>query len=102
MTFLGRILAAGLQINNRALAQAEEELNLAIFQTAYDPKRVQAQIVQARRVALAHETARRRDAQLLAKVASYSVQDHDEEEAFPLPARPTKIPGVSSPWQKKE
>lgn len=97
--FLGRILAMVFGVDSVQMSRAEELLELAIFQTAYDPREVRKQMEIARTVAQQEREERLRDARLLAKVASYSEEDEDEGDAFRVVLNKTRLDGVENPWK---
>lgn len=99
--YLGRTLAlvlGGEMTNVPQMTRAEELLELAIFQTAYDPREVRRQMEIARDVAMAEREERLRDARLLAKVASYGEPDENEADAFRAVLSKTRLAGVEDPW----
>ena len=59
----------------------EEELSLAIFQTAFDPNAVEERLESVRRAANERREELLRDARLLARVASYSETSEDQVQA---------------------
>lgn len=97
--YLGRILAAAFGVTGPSVARAEELLELAIFQTAYDPQEIRHQMEVARDHARQEREERLRDARLLAKVASYSAPDENDEGAFRAALTKTRFGGVEDPWK---
>lgn len=89
----------GADVDVPRMARAEELLELAIFQTAYDPREIRKQMEIARAVALAEREARLRDARLLAKVASYDEPDENDGDAFRAVLSKTRLSGVEDPWK---
>ena len=81
------------------MARAEELLELAIFQTAYDPRAIRRQMEIARSIALEEREERLRDARLLAKVASYDEPDENEGDAFRVVLSKTRLSGLEDPWK---
>ena len=83
-----------------------EALELAIFQTAWDPREIQQQMSQLQSTLQRERDARLADARLMAKVDSYTVYDEDEEdqkdaEVFEsLVGREKRFKGASSPWER--
>jgi hypothetical protein len=98
--YLGRVLATIFGATGAQMARMEEMLELAIFQTAYDPQAIRHQMEVAREVARREREERMRDARLLAKVASYSEQDEDKSEAFRSALGKKRVSGVEDPWKK--
>jgi hypothetical protein len=99
--YLGRTMAflfGGEMTNVPQMARAEELLELAIFQTAYDPREIRKQMEIANAVAMAEREERLRDARLLAKVASYDEPDENEADAFRAVLSKTRLSGVEDPW----
>jgi len=83
------------------LRQAEEVLELAIFQTAFDPEEIRRQMERAKAVAKKEQDERLRDARLLAKVASYSASEaKDEADAFKVALNKTRLSGLEDPWKR--
>lgn len=81
--FLGTIMAGIFGINQQVFTKARELLELAIFQTAYDPQAIRAHMQQAKDMAQREEQRRLRDARLLARTARYSEDETvDANEKF--------------------
>lgn len=83
--YLGRmlILLMGSDTTNvPQIARAEELLELAIFQTAYDPREIRRQMEIVNTTMREEREKRLRDARLLAKVASYDQENEDETRVF--------------------
>jgi hypothetical protein len=83
--YLGRVLMSlfgNETTNTQQIARAEELLELAIFQTAYDPREIRKQMEIVNAAAQAEREKRLRDARLLAKVASYDASNDDSTDAF--------------------
>jgi len=98
--FLGRIIAMALGVEPRALARAEETLELAIFQTAYDPRAIAKQMRRAQEVAFAERAERIRDARMLENVSRLSEADEASSvDAFKVDLKRTKLNGVEDPWK---
>ncbi len=100
--YLGRtlMLLLGSDVKHvPQLARAEELLELAIFQTAYDLTSIRQQMETARNAAMAARNERLRDAELLAKVASYGEPDETEADAFKVVLSKTRLHGVENPWE---
>jgi hypothetical protein len=98
--FLGRLLAVAFGVDPKILARAEETLELAIFQTAYDPRAIRKQMEQAREVARGERTERLRDARMLENVSRFSEYDDTSSvDAFKVDLRRTKLTGVEDPWK---
>lgn len=99
--YLGRTftLLFGSEMSDTSqMARAEELLELAIFQTAYDPREVRRQMERAQALASAKREERLRDARLLAKVASYSESEENDADAFKVALSKTRFDGVKDPW----
>jgi hypothetical protein len=58
----------------------EEELSLAIFQTAFDPAAVEGRLEDVRQAAHERREKLLRDARMLERVASYSETGEDQEQ----------------------
>lgn len=84
-------------MDTQLLARAEETLELAVFQTAYDPTQIKENMERVQRALHVAREARLRDARLMARVASYTEPDDDDVE-FPTGNRPVKFQGVTKPW----
>lgn len=83
--YLGRmlILLMGSDTANvPQIARAEELLELAIFQTAYDPREIRKQMEIVNTTMREEREKRLKDARLLAKVASYDQADETSEDVF--------------------
>lgn len=83
--YLGRmlILLMGSDTTNvPQIARAEELLELAIFQTAYDPREIRKQMEIVNATMREERGKRLRDARLLAKVANYDQSDETSEVSF--------------------
>jgi hypothetical protein len=99
--FLGRIIAMALGVDVKMLARAEETLELAIFQTAYDPRAIRKQMERAREVALTERAERMRDARMLESVSRLSEYDElSSVDAFKVDLKRTKLSGVEDPWEQ--
>lgn len=92
---LGRILARLFGTAGTQLAQLEEVLELAIFQTAYNPHEVRKHMERAQRVAQKGREARLQDARVLSKVAQYDASEEPNEATF---RNALRLPGVKNPW----
>jgi hypothetical protein len=66
--------------SSRMLERLEDNLELAIFQTAWDPREIQQQMTRLQRTLRQEREARLADARLMAKVESYTVHDEDEDD----------------------
>lgn len=83
--YLGRmliLLMGSATANVPQIARAEELLELAIFQTAYDPREIRRQMEIVNATMKEEREKRLRDARLLAKVASYDQADETSEDVF--------------------
>ena len=79
-TYLGRTMLLALHGSQPHLFTAlEEELSLAVFQTAFDPAAVEQRLAGIQQLARQRRDAVLRDARMLARVASYSETDEDQE-----------------------
>jgi hypothetical protein len=101
---LGRVLGLLLGADPEGLRRAEETLEFAIYQTAWDPEAVRQHLQAARGAAERQREARLRDARLMDRVAGYS-DDGDDDVAFSAAdslsdRRPT--PGVTNAWKKRD
>lgn len=97
----GRILASLFSLRPEALRYMEELLELAIFQTAYDPVAVREQLQRAQFAARTHRDARERDARLMRQVASYSEDVEDEKTFTQADLRHNRVvPVTRNPWRK--
>ena len=91
-----------------ALREAEDMLELAIFQTAFNPEAIRKRIKDARTVANKFRNERHRDSDIMAKVASYTVKDPQDEAASKDSAFPTvrKLKTIAEmvqdPWTEKK
>ena len=97
--YLGRVLGLLWGADPQALRRAEEALEFAIYQTAWDPEHVRQHLENARSVAHQQREERLRDAHLLDRVARYSDDDGDD---LSFPAANTKHPklaGVTDAWK---
>ena len=102
---LGRLLTILMGGSPQGLQRAEEELELAIYQTAWNPGHVRDRIHRAQQVADAQREERLRDARLLDKVASYGVDDAERPGGVSFPAANTKrpkLPGAPVAWSTKK
>lgn len=97
--YLGRVLATIFSANGAQMARLEEMLELAIFQTAYDPVEIRRQMEAAREIARREREERMRDARLLAKVASYSAPDENKSNQFRSALGRKRVAGVENPWK---
>lgn len=97
--YLGRVLATIFGANGAQMARIEEMLELAIFQTAYDPQEIRRQMETARDVARREREERMRDARLLAKTASYSADEEDKSGTFRSALGKKRFVGVEDPWK---
>lgn len=83
----------------KLLARAEALLELSVFQTAFDPKAIQHEIETAEAVVAEEYAGRRRDADMLARVDSYTEEDEDAQaDAFKVDLTRTKLSGIDNPW----
>jgi hypothetical protein len=103
-TFLGHILAKGLGVDSAIVDRLEEALELAIFQTAWDPREIEQQMAQMQARLRQEREARLADARLMAKVDSYTVYDDDEDaedaDLFESAVGRRQFKGTASPWSK--
>lgn len=104
-TFLGQILAVGLNVDRKVVERLEEALELAIFQTAWNPREIEQQMAQLQDALRREREARLADARLMAKVDSYTVYDDEEDEADAalfesVVARSKRFKGATTPWSK--
>jgi len=77
--FVGRMLSLAMRGGTPATFKGlEEELSLAVFQTAFDPAAVEAQLQRLQKEARARHEEQLRDARILARVASYSEKEEDQ------------------------
>lgn len=98
---LSRVLGLLWGADPKALRRAEEALELAIYQTAWDPEAVRRHLQAAREVADKQREERLRDARLMDRVASYS-DDFDDDVSFPAAGtqRSQRV-GVADIWKKE-
>jgi hypothetical protein len=97
-TFLGRILASIFGMDTRQLARAEEALELAVFQTAYDPTQIRESMQRVQAAMRLEREEKLRDARIMSRVASYTEPD-DEAGEFPTGGvTQTRFSGVKKPW----
>lgn len=100
--YLGRVIAAFFGLNMNKLAQLEQLLDLAIFQTAFNPREIQRQMEAAHEAAQGAREARLRDARLLERTARYSDIDVrrsvEEEKLMESMYTQGATKGVSDPW----
>lgn len=75
--YLGRVLGLLLGATPEGLQRAEESLEFAVFQTAFDPEQMRQRLEEAQRLAAVQREERLRDARLMDRVASYSADDED-------------------------
>jgi hypothetical protein len=102
-TFLGQILAMGLGVDTRLVGRLEEALELAIFQTAWDPREIKQQMANLQNALRREREARLADARLMAKVDSYTVYDEDDEEdasMFEASVGRKQFQGAADPWKR--
>jgi hypothetical protein len=100
--YLGRVLGLLWGADPEALRRAEEVLEFAIYQTAWDPEHIRRHLENARRVAHQQREERLRDAHLLDRVASYSADD-DDDLSFPAAdRRQPKRAGVTDVWKRSD
>ena len=98
--YLGRVLGLLWGADPARLRRAEEALELAIYQTAWDPEAVRSHLQAAREVATRQREERLRDAHLMDRVASYS-DDVDDDLPVPSPTTRRNVhTGVSDAWKK--
>lgn len=83
----------------QALRRAEEALEFAIYQTAWDPEHIRRHLENARKVAHQQREERLRDARLLDRVASYSVDDDDDLSFSAADTKRPKLAGVTDVWK---
>lgn len=102
-TYLGQILVAGLGVDRRIADRLEEALELAVFQTAWNPREIQQQMAQLQDALRREREARLADARLMAKVDSYTVYDEDEEKEdaslFESSMGQQRFQGAADPWK---
>ena len=100
-TYLGRVLGLLWGADPDRLRRAEETLEFAIYQTAWDPEAVRSHLQEARAVANKQREERLRDARLMDRVASYS-DDFDDDVSFPAAntERDQRV-GVADAWTKE-
>jgi hypothetical protein len=99
---LGRIFGLLWGADPADIRRAEESLEFAVYQTAWDPERLRQHLATAREVAERQREERLRDARIMDRVASYSVADDDD---LSFPAARTKRPklaGVTDAWKKDD
>lgn len=95
------MFSQALGMDPRQLARAEEALELAIFQTAYDPAQIHENMQQVQHAIRAAKDERLRDARIMARVASYTEEDDDDGDAFPTKGvKNTRFQGVKKPWER--
>lgn len=100
--YLGRVLGLLWGAEPDALRRAEEVLEFAIYQTAWDPEHIRHHLENARRVAQQQREERLRDAHLLDRVASYSDND-DDDLSFPAAdRRQAKRAGMTDVWKRSD
>lgn len=99
--YLGRLLGGMFGVDERVLRKAEELLEFAVYQTAWNPEQIRQRLATARRVAQQQREARLRDARLMDRVASYSADDETESEFLAGKTSRTKTPGVAAPWKRE-
>jgi len=87
------------------LQSAEESLELAVYQTAWNSEVIRSRMQKAKEVADAHRDERIRDVNLLRQVASYSDDEKYEDKVFHSGSRQSKkieeAEGITSPWRSK-
>lgn len=100
--YLGRVLGLLWGADPAGLRRAEEALELAIYQTAWDPEAVRRHLQDAREVANKQREERLRDARLMDRVASYS-DDIDNDASFPAAStkRDQRV-GLTDVWKKED
>jgi len=97
--FLGRIFAQAFGVDERQLARAEEALELAVFQTAYDPVQIGESMRRVQTALRLEREEQLQDARMMARVASYTVEDDAEGAAFPTDSVASRrSEGVQKPW----
>jgi hypothetical protein len=99
--YLGRVLGLLWGADPEQLRRAEEMLEFAIYQTAWDPEVVRSHLQEARTVAHRQREERLRDARLMDRVASYS---DDLDNDLPLPSadsRRDRRAGITDVWKKE-
>ena len=99
--YLGRVLGVLWGVDPARLYRAEEALEFAIYQTAWDPEAVRSHLQEARTVAMRQREERLRDARTMDRVASYSDGLDDD---IPLPSaasRRDRRVGVTDAWKKE-
>jgi len=100
-TYLGRVLGVLWGADPARIRRAEEALEFAIYQTAWDPEAVRSHLLQARAVADKQREERLRDARLMDRVASYS-DDFDDDVSFPAASsKHNQRVGVADAWKKE-
>ena len=67
-------------VESTVFGTLEEELALAIFQTAFDPEAVQERLASVQAAMKERKEVLLRDARMLARVASYSETGEDQED----------------------
>lgn len=98
---LSRVLGLLWGADPKALRRAEEALELAIYQTAWDPDAVRRHLEESRDAADRQREERLRDARLMDRVASYS-DDFDDDLSFPAAgAKRSQHVGVADVWKKE-
>jgi hypothetical protein len=101
-TYLGRVLGILWGADPASIRRAEETLEFAIYQTAYDPETVRKRLQTAREVAHRQREERLRDAHLMDRVASYSDDLDDDDLSFPAANTPRdRRVGVTDVWKKE-
>ena len=100
--YLGRVLGLLWGAQPDQLRRAEEALEFAIYQTAWDPEAVRQHLQDARVVAERERDERLRDARLMDRVATYS-DDLDEDDEMFMSSKTRRAPrqGVPNAWEKK-
>jgi hypothetical protein len=98
--YLGRVLGLLWGAEPHALRRAEEALEFAIYQTAWDPEHVRRHLENARKVAHQQREERLRDAHLLDRVASYSDDGDDDLSFSAASTQPVIRAGVTDVWKK--
>lgn len=98
---VARVLGLALGLSADRLQIAEETLELAIFQTAYDPEAIRARMQRAAEALRRTRELRLRDARIMDSVASMSREDRTQDASLKAPtALPKTVKGVASPWKK--
>lgn len=101
---VARVVGLALGFPSERIYAAEEALELAIFQTAYDPNAIRRRMQKAASVAKQQREKRLRDARLMDSVASMSREDGEDQDnllhtpSAAVPSREAK--GVQAPWKK--